>query len=261
MESNCTNCGAVITQNFCANCGQKKFKRIDKKYLFDELQYTVLHTNKGFLYSVKRLIQNPGKTARTFVDGNRVNHYKPILLVFVLSGISAFISFKLIGFNHIMESYYEQQKLASPMMKDFSTIWSTYNSLIMLMLIPLFSVFTILFFRKWGHNFYEHVVMNAYILAFYTICSIVLVYPVLYLVKDNTATFFTITSYSILILPAAMSWFYKGFYPEKKWWPIIGRVLLVNVSILLVYLIFVIVIGIVIAIKLGPEGMKYLTPQ
>lgn len=51
MENTCQNCNHDIIENFCANCGQKKYKRIDKKYLWDEVQYTFLHLNKGFLYS------------------------------------------------------------------------------------------------------------------------------------------------------------------------------------------------------------------
>lgn len=108
MENFCKNCNQLITANFCANCGQKKFKRIDKKYIWDELQYTVFHTNKGLLYSVKNILKNPGKTAKEFIDGNRVNHYKPILLVFVLSGISAFISYKIIGLKEIMSDFYSK---------------------------------------------------------------------------------------------------------------------------------------------------------
>lgn len=71
MENNCPNCNRVITGNFCSNCGQKKYKRIDKNYIWEEIQYTILHTNKGFLYSVKEIIKNPGKTAREYLDGNR----------------------------------------------------------------------------------------------------------------------------------------------------------------------------------------------
>ena len=78
MENTCQNCNNLIVENFCSNCGQKKFKRIDKKYVFDEIQYTLLHTNKGLFYSIKKLLRNPGKTAREYIEGNRVNHYKPI---------------------------------------------------------------------------------------------------------------------------------------------------------------------------------------
>ncbi|MBC8645230.1 DUF3667 domain-containing protein [Flavobacterium lindanitolerans] len=84
----------------------------------DEVQYLAVHTNKGFFYSLKNVARNPGKTAKKFIDGDRVNHYKPILLAFVLSGISAFLSFKVIKSDVIMENYmqqiYGQQKLTMP---------------------------------------------------------------------------------------------------------------------------------------------------
>jgi hypothetical protein len=44
-----------------------------------------------FLFRVKTL-RNPGKTAREYVEGNRVDHYKPIALTFVLAGIYICIS-------------------------------------------------------------------------------------------------------------------------------------------------------------------------
>lgn len=64
MENNCLNCSRPITENFCSNCGQKKYKRIDRKYLIDEVQYLAVHTNKGFFYSIKNVARNPGKTAK-----------------------------------------------------------------------------------------------------------------------------------------------------------------------------------------------------
>jgi hypothetical protein len=54
MTEKCKNCDQIISGNYCAYCGQKKFNRIDKKYVFDEMQYTFLHANKGLLYSVKK---------------------------------------------------------------------------------------------------------------------------------------------------------------------------------------------------------------
>ena len=103
MEATCLNCNTEIAQNFCANCGQKKYKRIDRKYIWDEVQYSTVHMNKGFFYSLKNTLKNPGKTARTFIDGNRVNHYKPIALAFILSGISAFIAYKMVGLGELTE--------------------------------------------------------------------------------------------------------------------------------------------------------------
>ena len=106
MSETCLNCNNPVIENFCSNCGQKKYKRIDKKYIWDEIQYTVFHTNKGLLFSVKNILKNPGKTAKEFIDGNRVNHYKPILLVFVLSGIATLVSFKVLNLKPEMDAKY-----------------------------------------------------------------------------------------------------------------------------------------------------------
>lgn len=264
MKNNCPNCNQLITENFCANCGQKKYKRIDKKYIWEEIQYTVLHTNKGFLYSIKNIIKNPGTTAREFIDGNRINHYKPILLAFVISGIATFISFKIIGLKELMIEYYSKQHLNSQFMNDYTTFLSSYNSIIMLLLIPFFALITKLSFRKWGHNYYEHVVMNAYILTFYTIINIVIIYPVMYLLRSNIDLIISMSSIPMLILPFILAWFFKQFYKEKPLKKIISRVLLTIILTLigfLIFFIFIMVCGFIYAIMNGPEALEYMKPQ
>jgi hypothetical protein len=216
MAETCLNCASPVAANFCGNCGQKKYKRIDKKYIWDELQYTVFHTNKGLLFSVKNILKNPGKTAREFIDGSRVNHYKPILLVFVLSGLATFLSFKVLNLKEVMGTYFaQQQKINANFMVDLSSFLSSYNSILMLVYIPLFALTTKIAFRKWGHNYYEHVVMNAYILSFYTLLSILLVYPVMFFFRHSPDAFFRVTQISILLVPAVLVWFFKGFYSDK----------------------------------------------
>ncbi|MPT30513.1 MAG: DUF3667 domain-containing protein [Chryseobacterium sp.] len=264
MAENCQNCNEIITASFCGNCGQKKYKRIDRKYIWDEIQYTFLHTNKGFLYSVKNIIKNPGKTAREFIDGNRVNHYKPILLAFVLSGISAFISFKIIGLSKILNQFYSERKVSSQFMNDYTTFFNSYNSIIMLLLIPLFALFTKLAFRKWGHNYYEHVVLNAYVLCFYTLFSIIITYPIMYLVKDNPNYLINVTSLSMVATPFMLFWFFKEFYPNKPVKSIITRIFLLIIYMIIGFfllLILVFILGLGYAKLIGPEALEYFRPK
>ena len=242
MAETCLNCANQLEGNFCEDCGQKKYKRIDKKYVWDELQYTCLHTNKGFLYSVKNILKNPGETAREFIDGNRVNHYKPILLVFVLSGIATFLSYKVLNLKEVMTAYFSQQQINLTFLNNVISFVSNYNSILMLLLVPLFSLTTKIAFRKWGHNYYEHIVMNAYILSFYTLVSIILVYPVLYFFRHSPTIFFNITQLSILLIPVVLVWFFKGFYKDRSVKAIIVKVLGILGLILLGYLAFIIVV-------------------
>lgn len=239
--SNCMNCGEDITANFCSNCGQKKFKRIDRKYIVDELQYSFIHTNKGFFYSVKNIIKNPGKTAKDFIDGNRVNHYKPILLAFLLSTISAFISYKIVGFREIMDNYYVEKSANASINNDIQSKIASYNAIIMLLMIPVYALFSKIVFRKWGNNYYEHIVMNSYILSFYTIAMICLIYPVMYIFHDNTDVITACMILGFVSIPLIMVWFFKSFYPEKPLGTIILRVFL-HIVLVCAFVMFLIML-------------------
>ena len=93
----CKNCEHTHEGNFCSSCGQKtNTKTLDWHYILDELKYTFLHINGGLLYTSKQLLTRPGDMTREFIEGKRVKHYKPILLVFVLSGIAAFLNKEMI---------------------------------------------------------------------------------------------------------------------------------------------------------------------
>ena len=264
VEQPCLNCDYTIDENFCRHCGQKRFKRIDKKYVTDEIQYLLIHTNKGFLYTIKKLVKIPGKTAREFIDGNRVNHYKPLLLAFILSGISAFISFKIVGMDKIMREVLTGNHLNSPFMNDYMTISTSYNSIIMLGLIPLFAFTSWVAFHKWKNNYYEHIVMNAYILSTYLITIIVFLYPILYFSKNNPLIFKNIATYSSLIVPFILIWFFKGYYVEKPLKQVIGRTLaalgLLAIAMFILIMLIVIVVILYNATK-GPEGLEYIKPR
>lgn len=264
MAESCQNCNGIIAESFCGNCGQKKYKRIDRKYLWDEIQYTLLHTNKGFLYSVKNTLKNPGKTAKDFIDGNRVNHYKPILLVFVLSGLSTFISHKILNFNEMMGAFFSEKLVNAKAISDVMAFMSSYNSILMLLLIPFFSVTTKIAFRKWGNNYYEHVVMNAYILSYYTLVCIILVYPIMFFFKHSVTVFGNIAQFSALLTFPVLIWFFKEFYKEKSLKSVVARVFGVIGLVILGYFIFVILVviaGIVFAALVGPEALQYVKPK
>ena len=261
MADTCKNCGETITHNFCAGCGQKKFKRIDAGYVKDEMQYSVLHMNKGFFYSVKKLIVNPGKTAREYIDGNRVNHYKPILLAFVIAGIATFTSFKGLGLSAILQRYYAEQQLSSAFSNDMVTVLQGWNAFIMLGLIPFFALTTWLAFKKFGHNYFEHMVLNAYFMAYYTLISIVLIYPILFFVRDVPSTFVSISQMSILLAPALLLWFFRGFYPEKRMSRIAVNLAATFTLLILGFLILMtlFVLGAVVyAMITGPESLEYI---
>jgi len=218
MAEICKNCEYEIELNFCSNCGQKKLKRIDRNYIKDEIQYTVLHMNKGFLYSLKKILRSPGKTAREFVEGNRVNHYKPILLVFVVAGISAFLTNTLIHPEQIMKEYYSVKDVQGAAIAEMvASFIFKYQAIMMLMSVPFMAFFAWLAFKKWGYNYYENVVITAYSLVFLQVLTILIVIPVQFFLKDNIDLFMTIpTILTYILMFGVFPWFYIDFYNTKS---------------------------------------------
>ncbi|TAE09043.1 MAG: DUF3667 domain-containing protein [Bacteroidetes bacterium] len=261
----CRSCGEEIAVKFCSHCGQKAFHRIDKKYLWDEFQYTVLHTNKGLPYSVKNILRNPGKTAREFIDGNRVKHYKPLLLVFVVSGISTFLSFKWLKLNEAMRTVYAAKHMNSPMMEDMMTGLATYSSLLTLAFIPLLAIATFVPFKKWGHNYYEHIIINSYIYTAYTILLCLVIYPVMYFFRHDANIMVQFSTYTFLLVPPILVWFFKGFYTDKPLKSILLKVLASLGLALLMYLLtilIVVIVGIILAMTgSGQQAIQYVKPR
>lgn len=137
---------------------------------------------------------------------------------------------------------------------------SSYNSLLMLLLVPLFALTTKIAFRKSGNNYYEHVVMNAYILSYYTVVSIFFIYPIMFIFRHSPDTFFTISQLSILLVPFILVWFFREFYKDKPLKSIILNVLGVMGLTLLGFLAFIITVGI-FAVLTGPAALQSIKPE
>ncbi|PAC30747.1 DUF3667 domain-containing protein [Flectobacillus sp. BAB-3569] len=241
LEENCRNCKEAITGNFCPNCGQRRYKRINRAYVLEEIQDIFVDVNKGFFYSVLKILRNPGKTAREYMEGNRVDHYKPIALTFVLAGISIFVSVSLLNLNDIMKKYTEQQHINSKLMSDIFAAISSYYAILMILLLPVFAFITRIPFKKLGHNYYEHIVMNSYVVSYYTLVSIIVLYPILFLFRQSPEKLMLVSQSSFLILPFILVWFFKGFYNQIPLKKIIIKILAVMALTLLAYILVVIV--------------------
>jgi hypothetical protein len=238
----CKNCGTNFEMNFCNNCGQKCYKKIDKNYSKEEFQYAFIHTNKGFFYSIKKIIQNPGKTARTFIEGSRVQHYKPLALLLILTSISSLMLLKLIKIQDIMNDFYKSNKMNSAFQTDVNNLTYSNQSLLMMFLVPIFAFCTYLVFKKCKHNYYEHVVMNAYVLCATTIIAIFISNPLMYFFKNDPETVLNVSLYSFLLIIGVYFWFFKEFYPEIPVREMVWRILVMTLLLVVVYFIVIILV-------------------
>ena len=250
----CKNCEHTFQGNFCNHCGQKsKTTRLNWGYLKDEIEYTFLHINKGFLYSIKQIITRPGDTAREFIEGKRVHHYKPILMVFVLAGLNGFLT----SFLKIDKEILSVAKVSSKnkefqenFLKMYEWIFSHY-ALIELAFIPFLSLFSWIAFKKYGYNYIENIIINSFASSQRLIFGVI-TFPLMYFANPK----YVMSISSILYIPilGLTTWFYLQLYKDKVIGNVILRLILFGFLMFIAFFITVILLTFLYLIHLKNTG-------
>ncbi|TRO64506.1 DUF3667 domain-containing protein [Christiangramia sabulilitoris] len=139
--------------------------RIDRNYILQELK-ALLNLEKGYLFTIKSLILNPGESLRKYLSGDRSQLTKPLIFLLFNSFLAVFLSgyLNLPVTNHdaIEYSYYLNPSL------DLQEIirWKKSNMGYVYLFFGIFMAFWIrLFYRNYKYNIYEIFVVMAYILG------------------------------------------------------------------------------------------------
>lgn len=221
----CKNCDQATTGHYCSNCGQKTNTiRLNWHFVQEELKYTFLHINKGLLYTVKELYHKPGETIRGFIEGKRIRHYKPILLVFVLAGVYSVLNHYIdySKLTHVTSSAKLQQGVAVG--PEFMEKLMSHYALIELSFIPFLSIWSYLAFKKWGYNYVENIIVNCFASGQRIVYSI-LTFPITYLFYDTK--YFILIS-GLLGLPVYLltAWTYYDLYKAHNIGDVVLRIVL-----------------------------------
>ncbi len=238
----CKNCNSIIQGNYCAQCGQKaRTAKIDIHYLQDEAKYTFFHINSGFFYTLKQLFTRPGHMIREYIEGRRVKHYKPLLLLFVLAGVYGFL-LHYIDLPALMRYSVPEgsdQVDMTPMLR-----WMTsHYSLVEIILLPFVAFTSWLAFRKWGYNYIEHIILNAYSAALRLAVSI-LVFPLM-LVTENMMVYSMLSGILSAVVYLLTGWTYVQFFSDRPMGATILRVLIMA-ALFMIIAIIITIIGFVI---------------
>lgn len=82
----CANCGAALSGDYCAQCGQSR-SELQRPFLtlLTEAMDGVLNWDGRLLTTFRRLFARPGKIARAYIDGKRQSHTPPLRLYLIVS--------------------------------------------------------------------------------------------------------------------------------------------------------------------------------
>jgi hypothetical protein len=86
----CKSCSSQGTGNYCGNCGAKyETKRITLSGLLHEVLHFFTHFDKGFPFTLKQLLIEPGVPQKQYVEGARSLYQKQFSMFFICASISA----------------------------------------------------------------------------------------------------------------------------------------------------------------------------
>ncbi len=76
----CSDCGAVTTANFCANCGQPTHVHRTLLHLGEEVLHGVMHFDARIWRTLPLLAINPGRLTREWIEGKRTRYVSPLAM-------------------------------------------------------------------------------------------------------------------------------------------------------------------------------------
>ncbi len=175
----CKNCGYTFSGNYCNNCGQAaNLPELSLHYVWHEIQHGIFHFDNGIFYTIKQLLTRPGHTAREFINGKRIHHFKPISLVVVLATFYGILFHFFI--NSISEVKLETTaENTLSVYENLNRWYLDHFAYISLILTLIATVTSFYIFKKQGYNFVEHLILNAFYVSLILVVML-LIFPLLY---------------------------------------------------------------------------------
>jgi hypothetical protein len=203
----CKNCTNQFDGNFCPTCGQAAAThKIDLHYFLHDIPHSVLHIDKGFFYTLKRLSTAPGVMLEEYIAGKRVNHFRPIAFVIIMSTICTIIS-------SMLRQYFLK---AEPESMPF---FAKYPSLLIFILIPVISLITWACFSRRKYNYWEHLLINTYLGAYLNVflLLVTIIRVIVHLLNIDISMFLT-TIFIMFLFMTYYSMAYGALMHEKGKW-------------------------------------------
>ena len=93
-EKNCLNCGSIVPERFCSQCGQENTEPKESfGYLLGHFFEDVTHYDSQLLTTLRDLIIKPGFLTRQYNEGKRLSYLNPIRMYIFISAVFFLVMF------------------------------------------------------------------------------------------------------------------------------------------------------------------------
>ena len=223
----CLNCHQPLADSYCARCGQKAstHRYSFGHFLAHDLVHGIWHVDNGLLPTLKALFVRPGHRVREYLMGQRVGFFNFFTLLLLLLAAGHFLeSFTDVKLSDLTS---ESSRAAVGAVEDFFT---KYPKASLVLTIPVYALFSFVWFRKSGFNLTEHFVLNAYKTAGESVITILFtVLTIFYTNVPVLSKVYGVVALSTLLYSVVFyfQFFAQAGYSKKA---LVGRSLAVIVS-------------------------------
>lgn len=229
----CANCGAALTADWCASCGQNRRgnERLKVRTIAAHLLEDITNFESSTLRTFCDLWRRPGEVCNDYAEGRRKRYMNPVAYYLLSAAATVLLGSALKG---IWPSKHWSDG-------EFGEAATTY--FFMATLIPTAGLWRWLF-RKSSRNFAEALVFALYTAGHYAWMELLLTIPLAILIPNNELGFLLI----FIPFPLYVIWAAKVFFGES--W--LRTTLKILVWLTIMFVIGVIIVGVLDATGIMP---------
>lgn len=175
----CLNCNNGLSQqhDYCGSCGGKVIRnRLTMKNLCADFSQQFLNYDNTFLKTFIALFKKPEEVIGGYIDGTRkkyVNAITYFAIALTLSGLQIFI------LNKFFPEAMNLESMTTEGMDDMQqniSFMQEYQSIFYMLMVPVYALMSkLIFFNIKRFNYTEHVVINMYLSAHFSIVTSILI--------------------------------------------------------------------------------------
>jgi hypothetical protein len=202
----CQTCGHLHQENFCPNCGEKRFDphSLTLSHVSEEILEGFTHADHTLLRTLKTLVFRPGQLSAEYVAGRRVIYMKPLalflvinLVFFLLASYNAFnqplssfltyTNYTAFGTKQVVQRILDQtHQTLDTYQPVFDASMKASSKTYLILLIPLYAlIFGVLMWSA-RRTWIEHLIFSthflSFVLLFFLLQQILVVLPIIGLI-------------------------------------------------------------------------------
>jgi hypothetical protein len=246
----CQTCGDTRQDNFCPNCGEKKFNphALSIKHFAEETFEGFWHFDTKFFRSVLTLLTRPAELSVQYRKGITVRFMKPLSL-FLVANLIFFILplhnlFSLPMYNYLnfepfktagktIESVRNKLKESNQTEKELTTSFNTRirstSKVFIILFIPFFAIIFAMFFFRSGERFGGHLVFAIHFMTFLVVLFLIqsIVFSILPISYSTGVGDAMVSAIDGLILSVYLTFAIRRFYATPWWQAILSSLVII----------------------------------